>query len=55
MHLLLFFLIYIKTVPKYNWATLEKAEKFGILFIAYVQFIFHNFAAPLIKTLLVLL
>lgn len=58
MHLLLFlfyfFSMYIKTVLKCDRATVEKAEKFGILFIAYVQFIFQNVTAPSVKTLLVL-
>ena len=38
-----------------DWATVKKAEKFGILFIAYVQFIFQNAAAPSGETLLVVL
>lgn len=51
MYLLLyfFFLISIKTVLKYDWATVKKAEKFGILFIAYVQLIFQRIAASSVK------
>lgn len=36
-------------------ATVEKTEKFGILFIAYVHFAFQNITAPSVRTLLVLL